>query len=115
MAKTKKSTGRPLKLCVEIIPDEVQGGFTAHVPNIPAYGEGDTEEHAIADLKEAIELYIEVRGLDDALSLVVIPSKLCFVNWTFDKTDHASIATSRGNENAAFFAESGLHSPPYSR
>jgi hypothetical protein len=28
-------------LTVEIIPDAEQGGFTARVPDIPAYGEGD--------------------------------------------------------------------------
>ena len=41
-------------LTVEIIPDAEQGGFTARVPDIPAYGEGDTEEQAVADLREAL-------------------------------------------------------------
>jgi hypothetical protein len=31
-------------LTVEIIPDTGQGGFTARVPDIPAYGEGSTED-----------------------------------------------------------------------
>ena len=39
-------------LTVEIIPDPEQGGFTARAPDIPAYGEGETEEAAIADLQK---------------------------------------------------------------
>ena len=41
---------------VGLIPDLEQGGFTARVPDIPAYGEGDTEDAAIADLREALAL-----------------------------------------------------------
>jgi len=48
-----------MQLNVELIPDEEQGGFTATIPDIPAYGEGDTEAAAIEDLKEALRLYIE--------------------------------------------------------
>ncbi|MEX0679186.1 MAG: type II toxin-antitoxin system HicB family antitoxin [Pirellulales bacterium] len=59
-----------MRLTVELIPDEEQGGFTATVPDIPAYGEGETEAAAIEDLKEALRLYIEVRGIDAAMSLV---------------------------------------------
>ncbi len=59
-----------MPLTVELIPDEEQGGFTACVPDIPAYGEGDTEDAAIEDLKEALRLYIEVRGIDQAIRLV---------------------------------------------
>ena len=33
---------------IEFIPDAEQGGFTARVPDILAYGEGETEEQAIA-------------------------------------------------------------------
>ena len=59
-----------MPLIVELIADEEQGGFTACVPDIPAYGEGDTEAAAIEDLKEALRLYIEVRGIDRAIGLV---------------------------------------------
>ena len=55
-------------LTVEIIPDSEQGGFTARVPDIPAYGEGDTEEQALADLREALIAYIEAFGLADAMA-----------------------------------------------
>jgi len=63
-------------LTVEIIPDQEQGGFTARVPDIPAYGEGDTEEQAIADLREALVVYIEAFGIDDARARVNSPSSL---------------------------------------
>ena len=59
---------------VELIPDPDEGGFTARVPDIPAYGEGDDEESAIADLKQALIGYIEAFGLEDALSRVNTPT-----------------------------------------
>jgi predicted RNase H-like HicB family nuclease len=55
-------------LTVEIIPDLEQVGFTARVPDIPAYGEGDTEEQALADLREALTAYIKAFGLADAMA-----------------------------------------------
>jgi predicted RNase H-like HicB family nuclease len=58
---------------IEIIPDPEEGGFTARVPDIPAYGEGETEDEAIADLKEALRGYIETFGLDDALARMSAP------------------------------------------
>ncbi len=64
------------RLTIELIPDADQGGFTARVPDIPAYGEGETEEQAIADLKEALRAYIEAFGLEDALARVNAPSSL---------------------------------------
>jgi len=60
-------------ITVELIPDQEQGGFTARIPDIPAYGEGDTETEAIADLKEAVRGYIETYGLEDALSRLTEP------------------------------------------
>jgi predicted RNase H-like HicB family nuclease len=63
-------------LTVEIIPDPEQGGFTARVPDIPAYGEGDTEDDAVADLKEALAAYVEEFGLEDALSRLNAPVSL---------------------------------------
>lgn len=64
-------SGKQHLLNIEIIPDPELGRFTARVPDIPAFGEGNTEEQAIADLHEALQAYIESFGLDDALSLVV--------------------------------------------
>lgn len=63
-------------LTVEIIPDTEQGGFTAMVPDIPAYGEGATEDAAIGDLKEALAAYVEAFGLEDALARVNPPASL---------------------------------------
>jgi predicted RNase H-like HicB family nuclease len=57
-----------LRNLIEIIANSEEGGFTARLPDIPAYGEGETEEQAIADLKEAIQGYIEAFGLEDALA-----------------------------------------------
>ena len=64
------------RLTVELIPDAEQGGFTARVPDIPAYGEGETEDEAIADLKEALSAYIEAFGLEDAAARLNPPSSL---------------------------------------
>jgi predicted RNase H-like HicB family nuclease len=64
------------RITVELIPDPEQGGFTARLPDIPAYGEGATEEEAIADLKEAIRGYIEAFGLEDAVSRLASSVKL---------------------------------------
>jgi predicted RNase H-like HicB family nuclease len=63
-----------MTLTIEIIPDPDEGGFTARLPDIPAYGEGDTEDEAISDLKEAIRGYIEAFGLEDALNRVCQPA-----------------------------------------
>ncbi len=43
-----------------------EGGFTVYVPSLPGcISEGDTEEEALANIKEAIELYLE-QTEDDA-------------------------------------------------
>jgi predicted RNase H-like HicB family nuclease len=60
-------------LVIELIPDPQEGGFTARLPDIPAYGEGETEEQAIADLQEALKGYIAAFGIDDAMSRLVSP------------------------------------------
>ena len=75
----------PPTVSVELIPDPEQGGFTARLPDIPAYGEGETEEAAIADLKEAVRGYIEAFGLDDALARLAAPAAVRRLDW--DLTD----------------------------
>ena len=46
---------------VVLIPDIEVGGFTVIVPSLPGcISEGDTEAEALTNIKEAIELYIEV-------------------------------------------------------
>ena len=69
-----------MPLTIEVIPDPEFGGFTARVPDVPAYGEGDTEEAAIDDLQEALRGYIETFGLEDALARVSTP-ELRHVDW----------------------------------
>ena len=78
------------QLTVELIPDSEEGGFTARVPDIPAYGEGETEEEAIADLKEALQAYIETFGLEDTISRINAPSTLRQLDW-----DLRALVTSR--------------------
>jgi predicted RNase H-like HicB family nuclease len=80
-----RSTGRGGKSAkaialIEIINDPQQGGFTARIPEIPAYGEGETEEQAIADLRNAVKGYIETFGLEDAESRVLSPG-IRVVDW----------------------------------
>lgn len=64
------------RLTVELIPDTDLGGFTARVPDIPAYGEGETEAAAIADVKEALRAYVEAFGLEEAATRLNPPSSL---------------------------------------
>jgi predicted RNase H-like HicB family nuclease len=45
---------------VILIPDLESGGFTVTVPSLPGcISEGDTEEEALANIRDAIALYIE--------------------------------------------------------
>ena len=53
-----------------ILEKSDEGGFTAYVPSLPGcISEGDSEEEAIKNIQEAIELYLE--PVDD--------------DWIFDK------------------------------
>jgi len=48
-----------MKLRVVLEPSD-EGGFTAYVPALPGcVSEGDTEEEAMANIREAVELYLE--------------------------------------------------------
>lgn len=48
-----------MKLRIVLEPSD-EGGYTAFVPSLPGcISEGDTAEQAIANLREAIELYLE--------------------------------------------------------
>ena len=54
-----------LKVVLEISDD---GGYTVYVPSLPGcISEGDTKEEALANIKEAIELYLE--PVDDDITL----------------------------------------------
>jgi len=58
------------RLTVEWIPDEDGLGYTARVPDIPAYGEGDTKDEALCDLKQVLAAYVDAFGLEATLSKV---------------------------------------------
>jgi predicted RNase H-like HicB family nuclease len=48
-----------MKLKIVLEPSE-EGGYTATVPVLPGcISEGDTREEAIANIREAIDLYLE--------------------------------------------------------
>lgn len=48
-----------MRLKIVLEPSE-EGGFTAYVPALPGcISEGDTTEEALANLREAVELYLE--------------------------------------------------------
>lgn len=74
-------------LAVELIPDPNEGGYTARVPDIPAYGEGETPEEAIADLREALRGYIETFGLEDAMERINSPT-VHNVDWNLSELAH---------------------------
>ncbi|MCL5109970.1 MAG: type II toxin-antitoxin system HicB family antitoxin [Chloroflexi bacterium] len=45
---------------VILLPDPEEGGFTVTVPALPGITtEGDTEEEALANARDAIELYLQ--------------------------------------------------------
>ena len=75
-------------ITIELIPDPDLGGFTARLPDIPAYGEGETEEQAISDLREALRGYIETFGLEDALARISSPSAIRQVDWDLAELAH---------------------------
>ncbi|MCA0457827.1 MAG: type II toxin-antitoxin system HicB family antitoxin [Chloroflexi bacterium] len=46
---------------VILIPEPEVGGYSVEVPSLPGcVSEGDTIDEALANIKEAIDLYIEV-------------------------------------------------------
>lgn len=85
MAK-KQTTGG---LTVELIPDPKLGGFTARMPDIPAYGEGATEDEAIADLREALSAYVDAFGIEAAEAKLTTPTSLRQLNWTLAELANA--------------------------
>ena len=48
-----------MKVTIVLEPSD-EGGFTVYVPSLPGcISEGDSEEEAIENIKEAIDLYLE--------------------------------------------------------
>ena len=52
------TTDTYIVLSVQFIPDPDEGGFTARIPGIAAYGEGETEQEASLALCEALRGYL---------------------------------------------------------
>lgn len=49
-----------MKFQVVLEPCQEDGGYTIHVPALPGcISEGDTEEEALENIEEAIDLYLE--------------------------------------------------------
>jgi len=103
------------KIAVELIPDAELGGFTARVPDIPAYGEGQTEDEAIADLKDALGGYIDTFGLDDALSRISTPSTIRHFDWDFAMLTRDYVAPSHGQADDSLLAVTRIRPAPHSR
>lgn len=55
---------------IELVRSSDAGWVRAHIPTIPAYGDGETEAEAIEDLRNSLAGYVEVFGLADALSRI---------------------------------------------
>ena len=56
-----------MKLKIVLEPSD-EGGYTVYVPSLPGcISEGNTKEEAMANIKEAIELYLE--PVEDDLSV----------------------------------------------
>ncbi len=52
-----------------------EGGYTAYVPSLPGcISEGDTKEEAMANIKEAIGLYLE--PVEDDLPVGIIGTEI---------------------------------------
>jgi len=55
-----------MKLKIVLEPSE-KGGYTAYVPSLPGcISEGDSADEAMANIREAVELYLE--PVDDDLA-----------------------------------------------
>ena len=57
-----------MRLCVVLEPTE-EGGYTISVPGLPGcISEGETKEEALENIREAIDLYLEIIEDDLVLS-----------------------------------------------
>ena len=53
-----------MRLKIILEPSD-EGGYTVYVPSLPGcVSEGDTEEEAVENIRETIELYLEPNVLD---------------------------------------------------
>ncbi|WP_373838685.1 type II toxin-antitoxin system HicB family antitoxin [Methanospirillum sp.] len=65
-----------LKFKVELI-QEPDGGYIAHVPALPGYHtQGDSFDEVIENIKDAIQIYMDVLSEESTISLSNSHSKL---------------------------------------
>jgi predicted RNase H-like HicB family nuclease len=58
-----------MKIKVQLVPEE-EGGFSVFVPGLPGcMSQGDTEEEALANIRELIPVYLEVHNAEEAKTL----------------------------------------------
>jgi len=55
---------RTIPIIAELI-EESEGGYTVYCPELDIYTQGDDEEEAIENLREATELHIEEIGIEN--------------------------------------------------
>lgn len=55
---------------IELIRSTDAGWIRAHIPDIPAYGDGETAEEALADLRNSLAGYVEQFGLPDVIARI---------------------------------------------
>ena len=97
-------------LIVELIPDPELGGFTARIPDIPAYGEEKTDDEAIMDLKEALWACIEAFGIDDALARANVALTVRPLDWPLQDPPHpvARLPRPSGRQMVRFLESPGF-------
>lgn len=55
-----------------VIQEDEDGGYIASVPELPGcHTQGETMEEVLSNVREAIELYLDVKGPPDGTSRVV--------------------------------------------
>lgn len=60
MCGMEKRSKTPRRFAVAIHPDPEDGGYVASIPSVPGvYGQGETEEEALEDVREALEFTLE--------------------------------------------------------
>lgn len=61
MKQQRKKKARVLQYTAVFEPDRMRGGYTVTIPSLPGcISEGDTFEQALANIREAAALYLEV-------------------------------------------------------
>lgn len=60
MCNMEKHPETMRRFAVAIHPDHEDGGYVASIPSLPGvYGQGETEEEALEDVRDALEFTLE--------------------------------------------------------